>query len=1240
MTEWEFVGEVKSWIDQILQLNTELPFVRAKIEQRGAGSNKRRDLTLIGHDGKPLLTGEVKLPYAKDGSSPYRSDVIADAKRKAERAGVKFFFTWNVNECLLWETSTAGAGLQDRAYERWIVTTVSRPEHLEQQTVQHELYEWLVKFLHAVAPIVIGRVTIGARSPDLKFVEALESALALPIRHTFDELDSRYRKVAFKRDLDQWMVSLGWQIVDDAEGVRDLLERAAKFSCYLLVNKLVFHEALLKKYGKKLDPLQAPQEVTTGDDLRQRLQGYFEDARDVTGDYETIFGEDPLTIANRLPFYADAGVQSWRALIEQIHEFDFSKLDYEIVGAIFERLIGPEERHKFGQYYTRVEVVDLINSFCIQSADAKVLDPACGGGTFLVRAYARKKSFKANRSHRDLLQDIYGIDQSHFAAHLTTMNLATRDLVEDQNYPCIGREDFFNVMPDTPFMKLPQKLVSKGLGKPSYRDVKIPLLDALVANPPYVRQEDIRKTKQKGKNVKPDPGTKEFYRQRAKETAGAALSGRSDLHCYFWPHASAFLKNEGVLGFITSSQWLDVEYGFRLQAWLMENFEILAVLESPVEPWFIGARVATVVTIARKCNNASRRNANIVRFVQLRQPLAELLEHDGTTAGAMTAADRLRDEILEVSQNVSHHRYRARLVNQGNLWRQGVELGRIMHGAENEEEDADKSYDIGQSEGKYYGGKWGVYLRAPDLWFELLDRFGNTLIALGQLAEIRRGITSGNDDFFFPKDVSDDRLNRQLDAKAFEMEYGIARKRVASGEVKLVLAGEGHGELHAIEAKYLEPEVHSLMGIERPLVTASDCKNQVFLCKTSNTLMPLAKRYIQWGEKKGWDQTATCAARVTETRDWYDLTEHRRAPVLWPKEKQYRHIAPANPTGLIANCRLYEVYPRSVDDPLLWGGLLNSSWVLLSSFQFGRPMGNEGNWSTMVVDVSMMLVPNINLVSKKVRQLVSSTFDVLSQRSSLQFLSEKRMRQMTYEKQGREMALGTLSDECELDMPDRRKLDHAVLELLGVSSHKEREVWIDQLYNYLREFFEQTRKKEEQAILNKNTSKRKGAVSTQDLALQIANSLQATEPRWFKTYRDIFRERPNRNDYITVEVPMEGLADVKHDMLSIGVRFRRGKKDVGFVDTPSKAHAELLALACNEKRDDEMRSIIRLPIAEDETKEFLLTYREFLSDRDQRLRELIAERVSDEEIQEKVLALLRDRVRRSAALPRPTTGES
>ena len=94
--------------------------------------------------------------------------------------------------------------------------------------------------------------------------------------------------------------------------------------------------------------------------------------------------------------------------------------------------------------------------------------------------------------------------------------------------------------------------------------------------------------------------------------------------------------------------------------------------------------------MARRCDAADRRDANTVRFVQLRQPLAELLQSDETTVGAVLAADSLRDEILELTEDVSHKRYRARLINQGELLRKGVELGAMMRGevegAEDEEE--------------------------------------------------------------------------------------------------------------------------------------------------------------------------------------------------------------------------------------------------------------------------------------------------------------------------------------------------------------------------------------------------------------------------------------------------------------------------------------------------------------------------------------------------------------------------
>lgn len=1232
MNEWGFTGEVKSWVDQIVKLNTDLPFSGAKVEAVGKGSQKRRDLTLIDRDGEPVMTGEIKLPDAPDGGSPYRAEVVKDAQQKALRAGVKFFFTWNVNECVLWETATAGAGLKDRAYERWTVAALTNRAQLEAAPVQAKIHEWLVTFLRDAARILKSGKVGGGRTPDVKFVEALEAALTVPIRHTHTALAKRYvSNHTFKRDLDQWMVSLGWTVVSDEEGLHELLERAAKFGCYLFVNKLVFHEALLKKYGKTMAPLNAPPEITTGDDLQMRLQHFFAEAKQVTGDYETIFGDDPKDMGRRIPFYADAAVQGWRGLIDQIHEFDFSKLDYEVVGSIFERLIGPEERHKYGQFYTRVEVVDLINSFCIRTGDAKVLDPACGGGTFLVRAYARKKVLAENRNHRDLLTDVYGIDVSQFAAHLTTMNLATRDLVEDENYPRVGRSDFFNVLPDSPFVKLPQKLKSEGLGI-KYQNIAIPPLDAVIANPPYVRQEDILRAKKKPKDGGPEAGTKEFYSQRVAQMAKAKLPGRSDLHCYFWPHASTFLKQDGMLGFITSSQWLDVEYGFHLQRWLLQNFEIMAVLESPVEPWFVGARVATTVTIARRCDSVAKRKTNTVRFVQLRKPLSELLEHDGTTLGAVLAADALRDEILQISEDVTHSRYRARLVNQGLLWQEGVELGCILRGEDNtaEEQDAEEDAvgdvsDKSETANDYYGGKWGVFLRAPDLWFELTNQFSQKFRPLGELVEIRFGVKSGKDDFFYPKDSTADCLAAFADPVGFEHEYGVSRSQVENGNVKLVLAGEKRGELHAIESEYLEPEVHSLMEVKGFVARASDCSRLIFLAPSpKSSLKKWAKAYVKWGEDRGVHLGSTCAQRVTKEKEWFDLTGHRRGVAYWPKAQQYKHAIPLNSDNLQANCNLYDLFPVEGVSGKALAALLNSTLVILAKHQFGRPVGVEGNLKTEIVDVSMMLVPDLRLASRKTIQSLEAVMDALAEREPKQLLSERRLRTMSFEKSSKHAELELLADDCELDMPDRRALDHIVLELLGIKSKKERDEWINRLYDYLRQFFEETRRKEEQAIVNKNTTKRKGAVSPQDLATQLAAELNAQEPLLFRSYKDFFNEAGVGDSWIAREVSPDGSPESHSDMHDVGIRLMRGKRQVGFISLPSDAHAELAVLAIREMR----RETVQLPRDVKASELLAARYQAFLSNRNTRLTQLIAERVADEDTQANVLSLLIDHLRR------------
>ena len=111
------------------------------------------------------------------------------------------------------------------------------------------------------------------------------------------------------------------------------------------------------------------------------------------------------------------------AIRPTIHEVDFCsrianeasllirqnrEVPSDVVGRIFQKLIGPDQRHRYGQHFTGDDPVDLINAFCIRAPGNTVLDPACGSGSFLVRAYYRKRQLGPGRPHLDLIGELFG----------------------------------------------------------------------------------------------------------------------------------------------------------------------------------------------------------------------------------------------------------------------------------------------------------------------------------------------------------------------------------------------------------------------------------------------------------------------------------------------------------------------------------------------------------------------------------------------------------------------------------------------------------------------------------------------------------------------------------------------------------------------------------------------------------------------------------------------------------------
>jgi hypothetical protein len=327
--ELTFCSDVAGWLNEMLSARPDLPFSRVKIEQSVRGSRKRRDLTVYDRSSRVAITGEVKRPYMEDGLSPFNEKVVEDAIKKAVKVGAPFFLTWNVNRLVLWKTDQPGMRLEDRSIYDQTVTRVRNATDLAATAFQDDVRRGLAQFIDRAAAAFRGDLPLGRRPLDTFFISVLEAGLERPILTAHHAIERKYSKDGrFKVKLDSWMRdSQEWHLSDDELIQRDNLERAAKFSCYVLVNKLVFYLAMRRRW-KQLKVLRVPQNIVHAKGLREIFTNAFNDAMRHSRDYETIFNGD---FGDELPFTTDDAVPAWRDLLDSVERFDFTRASFKTV---------------------------------------------------------------------------------------------------------------------------------------------------------------------------------------------------------------------------------------------------------------------------------------------------------------------------------------------------------------------------------------------------------------------------------------------------------------------------------------------------------------------------------------------------------------------------------------------------------------------------------------------------------------------------------------------------------------------------------------------------------------------------------------------------------------------------------------------------------------------------------------------------------------------------------------------
>ncbi len=541
-----------------------------------------------------------------------------------------------------------------------------------------------------------------------------------------------------------------------------------------------------------------------------------------------------------------------------------------------------------------------------------------------------------------------------------------------------------------------------------------PGFDIVLANPPYVRQERIEP---------PTPLSPKNYKAAIQRNIKylwdnqVEVPGRADLYVPFFFVGVSLLKPGGVLCFVTSNAWLDVDYGSEVQKFFLTKTRWLMTIDNLKRRTFSSSAINTVITLAVRPNEGEDVGENIVRFVAFRVPYEELMPD------LMGVAF---DEIYGATERKQEPEYRVTPKTQKELYLEGVE---------ELEDEQSKSLVDDWSTRNYVGNKLGgKYLRAPDIFFTILEKGRDKLVRLGDIAEVRFGIKTGANEFFYLEPI------------------GMTVKQVAElaqkEPRKLVRVRNGAGWEGEIEAGWLHPVIKSPREIRTLMVRLEDLHYLLFMppkdVREGKSLRqyPKAHAYILWGEKQGYHQRPTCKSRT----HWWDVGEQDIPPIVLNKGVNDRHFVSVN---LYAFCdqQIYECFVKSLN-ALLIAACLNWSGAAIFWEQLGRCNFGEGVLWIAVYEANKVLVLSPSTLSFSQSYNLLSAFYRLHERSICSIFEELGFKlchqrgcqhpEHPYEHVQPETL--TLEQVKEAS-PDRFKLDSVVFDVLGLTDDERLEVY-------------------------------------------------------------------------------------------------------------------------------------------------------------------------------------------------------
>lgn len=302
--------------------------------------------------------------------------------------------------------------------------------------------------------------------------------------------------------------------------------------------------------------------------------------------------------------------------------YDFGAIDADVLGVMYEQYLGlilrqtakrakladgKVNRKEQGIYYTPTWVADYIVKFAVEQAlerkgakadELRVLDPACGSGTFLLRAFdhlmqARNPTGRSVQSRFDsenagpllalrssvLTDNLFGVDLDARAVEIAQLNLMIRAAESRHRLPTLER----NVRVGNSVISDPSvdyRALDWGKAFPGPMDDGG--FDVIVTNPPYVRIQNLEESQA------------QYLANRYK------AEWNFDLYTTFVQQSWELLRSGGVAGFILPNKFLNSKYGESLRGYLGSRGAVLRLFDFRAYQVFEDATTYTCMLFLRK----------------------------------------------------------------------------------------------------------------------------------------------------------------------------------------------------------------------------------------------------------------------------------------------------------------------------------------------------------------------------------------------------------------------------------------------------------------------------------------------------------------------------------------------------------------------------------------------------------------------------------------------------------------